>query len=104
MDEVYTYQKRDTKGMVRFRSEDDMWEYMTAHSGHHHHEYAGNRVYVEVSKRDEDRKRERAVRKVVRTLIETHGGDGPAVKEKMDALYKVGEVWFEDELVGEWQD
>eukprot|EP00973_Karenia_brevis_P041259 5708700-Karenia_brevis.AAC.1 len=81
-----------------------MWDYMTGQAGQHNHEYLGNRIYVEVNKSKDAKARERAVRKVVRTLIETHGGDGAAVKSKVDALYKKGEVWYEDALVAEWKD
>eukprot|EP00973_Karenia_brevis_P087072 12074763-Karenia_brevis.AAC.1 len=63
---------------------------MKDNAGEHRHEYQGRRVYVQVNKPHVDQARERAVRKVVRVLIEKNGGDGAAVKKRIDALYKSG--------------
>eukprot|EP00973_Karenia_brevis_P016521 2262675-Karenia_brevis.AAC.1 len=59
--------------------------------GEHQHEYQGRRVYVQLNKPKVDQARERAVRKVVRVLIEKNGGEGAVVKKRIDALYKSGE-------------
>ena len=50
-----------------------------------------------------DWNRERAVRKVVRCIIEGNGGNGPEVKTDMDISYRRGVVWFKDERIAEWQ-
>eukprot|EP00973_Karenia_brevis_P048334 6708409-Karenia_brevis.AAC.1 len=81
-----------------------MWEYMQDKKGEHEHAYQGNRIDVEISKPKEDQDRERAVRKVVRTLFEKEGGEAATVRDKTEALYKKGEVWYEDVMVAEWKN
>eukprot|EP00973_Karenia_brevis_P069815 9706989-Karenia_brevis.AAC.1 len=46
-------------------------------------EHGGQRIYMSASdagKPDEDRKREKAVRKLMRTVIEANGNDGKQLK------------------------
>eukprot|EP00973_Karenia_brevis_P045647 6321711-Karenia_brevis.AAC.1 len=45
----------------------------------------------------------KAVRKLVRTIIEKNGGDGREIKKHLDANYSQGIVWWNDCRVGEWQ-
>ena len=45
----------------------------------------------------EDEKKERAVRKVVRLLIENNEGNGEQIKKKIDAKYRWGAVWWQGE-------
>ena len=46
----------------------------------------------------------KAVKKVVRLLIEKHGGDGPAVKNQMQTNYPKGLVGWKGEVVAEWDE
>jgi hypothetical protein len=110
VEEVYAYGKKFAeRGAARFKSEEAMWAYMRGRSGKHMHEYEGVKVYCNVDSRAkdpnaEDVKRERAVRKVVRAIIETNGGDGFKTKKEIDANYKKGIVWWKDKRVATWKD
>ena len=44
-------------------------------------------------------KRERAVRRLVRAIIETGGGNNKSVNGMLDTHYKRGEVWWQDRRV-----
>ena len=46
----------------------------------------------------------RAVRKVVRTIIEAGGGDGATIKKSIDANYNLGIVMWSDARVAEWKE
>ena len=46
----------------------------------------------------------KAVRKVVRLLIEKGGGDGKSIKKDIITNYTKGRVWYKDERVAEWND
>ena len=46
--------------------------------------------------------RERAVRKLVRAIIETGGGDGAILKPDIETQYRKGIVWWHDKRVAEW--
>ena len=46
--------------------------------------------------------RERAVRKLVRAIIETKGGDGATVKQDIETQYGKGIVWWQENRVAEW--
>ena len=103
IDEVYTFDKRDTKGMARFRTMDAMWAFMAENVGKHKHEFEGNRIYVDVvDKNQKDWKREKAVRKIVRLIIEHNGGNGEQVKKELDISYRKGHVWKGDTQLAEW--
>ena len=43
----------------------------------------------------------RAVRKVIRTLIEKNGGNGEQVKKDIETNNR-GVIWFKEERVAEW--
>ena len=70
--DVYTYDQRTTKGMVRFETVDTMWEYLVSGDGKQKLDFQSRRIYTDTPKEGEDAKRERAVWKVVRLLI-NHG-------------------------------
>ena len=53
---------------------------------------------------EETAAREKAVRNIVRTIIEKSGRDGAAIKEELEVSYKKGVVWWKDERVAEWKD
>ena len=50
----------------------------------------------------DDEPKDRAVRKLVRAIIEGNGGDGADVKKNIDAKYWTGIVIWKDERVAEW--
>ena len=74
------FAKARTRGAVKFFSQDAMWKYMVDQKGHRYHERQGGTIYVNAptdsSKDPDDAAREKAVRKVVRVLIEHNGGNG----------------------------
>ena len=80
-----------------------------SNKGKHKHDFKGQAaIYCNAdatggTEGDEDWERERAVRKVVRTIIETHGGDGPTVKKDLEANYRRGIVWYKDDRMAEWK-
>lgn len=102
VEEVFTYEVRDSKGMSRFKSQEAMWSFLTENKGNHTYMLGDSRIFVEADKKEDDAKRERSVRKIVRVLIEHHGGDGPAVKARMDVSYRKGYVYMDDVQVAEW--
>jgi hypothetical protein len=109
LEEVYAYGKEFAeKGGARFKTEEAMWTYMRARSGKHVHDYEGVHVYCNVDNRSknpdsDDSLRERAVRKVVRAIIETSGGDSNKTKAEIDTNYKKGIVWWKEQRVATWQ-
>ena len=87
-----------------------MWEYLTRNKGQHEYQHHGRRLYIRAGVErgsTDDEKKQKAVRKVVRALIERHGGDGKTVKPRIDAKYAMGAVWWKSddgkwEKVAEW--
>ena len=96
VEDVFTFSKTGTKGAAKFNTEDLLWKYMKTNKGEHTLHYEGNRIYVAAGV-PEDEKKERAVRKVVRLLIENNGGNGEQIKKKIDAKYRWGAVWWQGE-------
>ena len=91
---------------VRFVSSDSMWKYMTDNAGSHKHSFKDTYIYCnpdnQADPQSESAKRERAVRKLVRAIIETSGEDGNAVKQDIETQYRKGIVWWKDSRVGQW--
>ena len=61
-----------------------MWDYMTSRAGEHKNKFNSDITIccnVDGPKDDMSVERERAVRKVVRTIIEANGGNGCRVKK-----------------------
>ena len=86
---------------------------MTANKGKHQHTFSGTqgqaKIYCNVDTfrgggvdADPEWKKGRAIRKVIRTLIEANGGDGEAVKKDIETNNR-GVVWYKDERVAEWK-
>ena len=111
IEEVFAYAKTGTRGAAKFFSQDAMWKYMVDKKGQHTHEYKGTTIYVNAPTCMQDpdgAAKDKAVRKMVRVLIEQNGGDGPTVKKRIDAKYKVGIVWWKGDdnkwnKVAEWK-
>ena len=113
IEEVYAFGKKHADGgAARFKTESAMWNHMTKNAGHHKHNFKGTPVYCNVDGRhnqagedeDKDKGKVRAIRKVVRVIIEQNGGDGPSVKKDIDANYPRGFVLFREERVAEWNE
>jgi predicted Fe-S protein YdhL (DUF1289 family) len=104
-EEVFAYGKtRAVRGAARFTTEEAMWSYMTQNAGKHVHEFLGRRIFANADgrKKLEDRTREKAVRKVVRAIIEYSGGNGSEVKAALETNYKKGIVWWKGVRAAEW--
>lgn len=104
VEEIYSFGKRATRGAARFKTSESMWKYMTKHAGNHVHEYFGNNIYTNVDSPTGGDQRERAVRKVVRVIIEQNGNNGKEIKKDIDTDYVKGIVWWKDERVAEWDE
>eukprot|EP00973_Karenia_brevis_P069417 9652731-Karenia_brevis.AAC.1 len=66
-----------------------MWAYLEDNKGELNFDHNGRRVYINAGdggKSEEDSRRDKAVRKLVRAVIEANGGDGKKLKEE-------GKVW-----------
>ena len=108
IEETFAYGKKFAeRGAARFKNSESMWNFMRANAGSHTHDFQGVRIYCnpDSAARDadgEDATRERAIRKLVRAIIETKGSDGQAVKKDIDANYRKGVVWWQEVRVAEW--
>jgi hypothetical protein len=105
VEEVYAFAKTGTKGAAKFTSEGAMWKYMTEKKGQHNYQFEGNKIYAKAGggdMTDADERREKAVRKAVRVLIEHEGGNGDATKQRIDAKYRWGCVWMK-KPDGKWE-
>jgi hypothetical protein len=90
LEEIYAFGKsRAERGAARFKTEEGMRKYMTSKTDHVF-EFMGKNIYTNAGgvKAAADRKREKAVRKLVRALIEKEGGDSAAVKAEIETNYK----------------
>jgi hypothetical protein len=109
IEEAFTYGKKFAeRGAARFKTKAAMWKYMTENAGSHKHSFEGKAIYVNADggrdRSDTDKNREKAVRKLVRTVIEKNGGDGKALKSTIDTNYTRGIVRWKDARIGEWDD
>ena len=105
IDEVFTYSKHDSVGVARFKSIEGMWKYMQENAGNHRHTILGRTIYVNADRMagpTEDSMKDRAIRKLVRAIIEGNGGDGAEVKKHMNAKYRQGIVIWKDVRVADW--
>ena len=105
VEETFAFgKKRAERGGARFSTAEGMWKYMTSNAGKHQHDYKGTTVYCNVDGPVEmgAASREKAVRKAVRVIIESNGGNGDLIKKDIDTNYKRGIVWWKDERVAEW--
>ena len=93
---------------VRFSNTESMWKYMTDNAGSHKHSFKGTDIYCnpdnQADPKSDSAMRERAVRKVVRAIIETSGGDGTTVKQDIETHYRKGIVWWKEGRVAEWNN
>ncbi|CAK0802228.1 unnamed protein product [Prorocentrum cordatum] len=110
VEETFAYGKGFAeRGGARFKTSEAMWKHVRKKAGQHVHKYNGQNLYcnTDYKYRDptsEDAKRERAVRMMVRKIVEVNGDIGAAVKYKIDTNYFKGIAWFKDERVAAWVD
>ena len=108
IEETFAFgKKRSERGGARFKPTDTMWKYMTANAGGHRHIFnETTTIYCNVDSAAErktgEEDRVKAVRKVVRPIIEKNGRNGSEVKKDLDTNYTKGIVWWKDERVAEW--
>ena len=49
VEEVFAFAKTGSKGAVKFRSEDALWDYMSRNKGNHKHQFRGRRIYTKAA-------------------------------------------------------
>ena len=82
IEEVFAYGKKFAEsGAARFTTKEAMWSYMTTNAGDHQHEHNGGKIYCNAvsggnADDQETTLKVKAMRKVVRAIIEANGGDG----------------------------
>ena len=85
-----------------------MWTYLVDNKGSLNFDHNGRRIYINADRQpgdtEQDRSRDRAVRKMVRAVIEALGGDGRKLKEEgaVWANYQFGYVLCHGQRVAEW--
>jgi phage terminase large subunit GpA-like protein len=104
---VFAFGKRfATRGAARFKTEQAMWQYLRSDGAKQHFEVNGVRVYMnrDVRKTPADEAKDKAVRKLVRAIIETEGGRPSEVKTNIDTDYRRGIVRYKDLRIGVYTD
>ena len=106
VEEYFAYGKYADAGGARFKTEGDLWTYLTDKTGDLNFGLHGQRIYMSADKIGGDAPREKAIRKLVRTIIEANGGDGNGLKAagRIYANYRIGYVLWKGERVAEWDD
>jgi hypothetical protein len=102
---VFAYGKKYAiRGGARFKTEESMMAFLRRDDTEAQFEVDGHRIYMnrDIRKSAEDEARDKAVRKLVRAIIEEEGGDGSATKKNIDADYRRGIVRYKDVRVGEY--
>ena len=96
VEDVYAFAKSGTQGAAKFKTDEAMWEYLVAKKGNHRHYYGGQRIYIQAGGKGpkEEADKDKAVRKVVRMLIESETAAGEKTKERIQAKYQLGAVWL----------
>ena len=104
---VYAFGKTfATRGAARFKTEDTMWKYLRGNEAKEHFVVDGARINMnrDVRTTPADEARTKAVRKLVRAIIEVEGGNPTKTKYLIDADYRRGIVRYKDIRVGEYKD
>ena len=93
---------------ARFKTCEAMWKDMKANAGNHRHSFKNKSVFVNVDmnliESTADQAKVKAMRKVVRIVIEKNGGDGKEVKKHMEAKYGKGRIWWKEERIAAWDE
>ena len=103
---IFAYGKKfATMGAVRFKTEEAMWTYLKHNNTSKCMNTDGHTLYVNRAEQgtSDDQARTKAVRKLVRAIIEEEGG-GAHTKTKIDTNYRRGTVWYHDVRMGDFKD
>ena len=95
------------RGAARFKMEDLIWKFMRDPSQMKKFDVDGNTYYInrDIHQPAEDITRERAVRKLLRAIIETEGGNATtqaATRKSISAKYELGLVFYKGKKVGSY--
>ena len=106
IEEYFAYGKYSDAGGARFQTEEDMWSYLTKKKGDLNFELNGQIIYMGADKIGRDDPRVKAIRKLVRTIIEANEGDGKGLKASghIVANYRIGYVLWKGGRVAEWDE
>jgi hypothetical protein len=105
IEEVYAFGKFAERGAARFKHESQMWDFLKEHRGTLNFDVNGTTVYANPdSMHNPFPDKTKAVRKLVRLLIEQNGGDGAKVKKDIVTNYTKGKVWWKDSKFAEWDE
>ena len=81
---------------------------MKTNAGNHKHAFKDTSIYanVDLNMREskKDQAKVKAMRKVVRIVIEKNGGDAKEVKKNMETKYGKGRVWWNEERIAAWDE
>ena len=105
-DGIFAYGKKfATMGAARFKTEEAMWKYLKKDSKSKCMKIDDYVLYVNRAEQgtSDDHARTKAVRKLVRAIIEEEGG-GAQTKTKIDTNYRRGTVWYHDVRMGDFRD
>ena len=103
---IFAYGKKfATMGAVRFKTEEAMWMYLKHENTSKRMNIDGHTLYVnrDIQGTSEDQARTKAVRKLVRAIIEEEGGSAQT-KAKIDTNYRRGIVWYHGVRMGDFKD
>ena len=110
---IYAFHDFTDAGGARFETADAMWDFLVANKGALSYSFRGTTVHARPDRKtyeeEGEAKKNKNVSKLVRILIENHGGDGATLKQtRLSAKYPQGIVrWKGDddkwETVGEWR-
>ena len=103
---IFAYGKKfATMGAARFKTEEAMWTYLKNDSKSKCMNIDDYVLYVNRAEQgtSDDQARTKAVRKLVRAIIEEEGG-GAHTKTKIDTNYRRGTVWYHDVRMGDFRD
>ena len=103
--EIYSIGRIGERGAARFVNERAMWDFMTDQKGSLKFQALDSTIYVNTdSVHDPNPARTKSMRKLVRAIIEVHGGDGGKIKADIVTNYRKGKVWYRGERVAEWSE
>ena len=103
---IFAYGKKfATMGAVRFKTEEAMWTYLKHENTSKCMNIDGHTLYMNRATKgtSDDQARTKAVRKLVRAIIDEEGG-GAHTRTKIDTNYRRGIVWYHDVRKGDFKD
>ena len=82
-----------------------MWDFMMTNRGKLQYDAMGAKIYANPdSMYDQTPDKSKAIRKVVRLIIEANGGDGHVVKKDIITKYGKGKVYYKKIPVAVWDE